>query len=119
MKKKLLIAVVALVVLGVVGFVAFKIMGQRRVDTKVLVAAFVSAPGEVKAQIDQAVVAIKAEDYLASVKALKGVADKGGLSPEQKTVLGRTTSDISGMKLGDKADAVTEVILDIQTKLSE
>jgi hypothetical protein len=119
MKKKLLIALVALALFGCIGFVAFKIMGERRVSTPLLTAPFASAPAEVKARVDQAAAAIKSADYLASVKALKAVADKGGLSQEQKDAITHTTSDISGMKLGDQADAVTEVILEIQTKLAE
>jgi hypothetical protein len=119
MKKKLLIALVALAVCGGIGFVVFKIMSQRSVSTRLLTAPFVSAPAEAKALIDQAAAAIKSGDYLASVKALKAAADKGGLSQEQKDAIGRTLSDISGMKLGANADAVTELILEIQTKLAE
>jgi len=119
MKKKLLIALVVLAVVGCIAFVAFKIAGQRSVSTSLLTAPFASAPAEVKTQVNQAAAAIKAKDYLGSVKALKVVADKGGLSQEQKDAIGRTLSDVSGMKLGDHADAVTEVILEIQTKLME
>jgi hypothetical protein len=119
MKKKILIALVALAVIAGIGFGVYKYMAQRRVNTTLLTAPFASAPNEVKAQVDQAAVAVKAKDYLASVKALKVVADKGGLSQEQKDAIDRTLNDISGMKLGTKADAVTEVILEIQTKLAE
>jgi hypothetical protein len=119
MKKKLLIALVALAVVGGIGFVVFTIMSQRSVSTSLLTTPFASAPAETKAQVDQAAAAIKSADYLASVKALKVVADKGGLSQEQKDAIGRTLSDVSGMKLGASAEAVTEVILEIQTKLAE
>jgi hypothetical protein len=119
MKKKLLIVLVIFAVFGAVGFGVYKYMGQRRVSTSLLAAPFASAPADVKTQIDQASAAIKSGDYLASVKALQAVADKGGLSQEQKSAIDRTLSDISGMKLGANADAVTEVILEIQTKLAE
>jgi hypothetical protein len=119
MKKKVLIALVALAVVAGIAYVGYKIMSQRSVSTSLLTAPFASAPAEVKAQVDQAAAAIKSADYLASVKALKVVADKGGLSQEQKDAIYRTCNDISGMKLGTNADAVTEVILEIQTKLAE
>ncbi len=122
MKKKLLIALVVLVVLACAGFVAFHIMSQRSVSTSLLVAPFASSPADVKTQIDQAAAAIKTADYLTSVKALKIVADKGGLTKEQKDAIDRTCNDISGMisaKPTANNDAVTEVILEIQTKLAE
>jgi hypothetical protein len=119
MKKKLLVVLVIFAVLGAVGFGVYKYMGQRRVSTSLLATPFASAPADVKALIDQAAAGIKSADYLGSVKALKAVADKGGLSKEQKAAIDRTLNDISGMKLGAQADAVTEVILEIQTKLAE
>jgi hypothetical protein len=122
MKKKLLIALVALALFGCIGYVAFKIMGERSVSTSLLAAPFASAPAELKAQVDQAAAAIKSADYLTGVKALKAVVDKGGLSKEQKDAVDRTLNDISGMmsaKPGPNNDAVTEVILEIQTKLNE
>jgi hypothetical protein len=122
MKKKVVVALVALAILGCIGFVVFKIISQRSVSTSLLTAPFASAPAEVKTQVDQAAAAIKSKDYLASVKALKVVADKGGLSKDQKDGIDRTLNDISGMisaKPGPNNDAVTEVILEIQTKLSE
>ena len=122
MKKKVLIVIVALAVIAGIGFGVYRHMAQRRVNTSLLTAAFASAPAEVKAQVDQAVAAIKSADYLTSVKALKVVADKGGLSKEQKDVVDSTCSDISGMisaKPGPNNEAVTEVILEIQTKLAE
>ncbi len=122
MKKKLLVALVALAVVGCIALVWFLITSQRSVNTSLLTAPFASAPAEVKTQVDQAAAAIKAKDYLSSVKALKVVADKGGLSQEQKDAIDRTVNDISGMisaKPGANNDAVTEVILEIQTKLME
>ena len=123
MKKKVLIALVALAVIAGIGYGVYqKVFAQRRVNTSLLTTAFAPAPAEVKTQIDQAVVAIKSADWLASVKVLKVVTDKGGLSQEQKDVLGGTCSDISGMisaKPGPNNEAVTEVILEIQTKLAE
>ena len=119
MKKKVLIALVALAVVAGIGFAVYKVMSQRSVSTSLLTEPFASAPVEVKAQVDQAATAIKAKDYLASVKALQAAAEKGGLSQEQKNAIDRACSDISGMKLGANADAVTEVILEIQTKLAE
>ena len=119
MKKKLLIVLVLLAVFGAIGLGVYKYMGQRRVSTSLLADPFASASTEVKTQIDEVAAAIKSADYLGSVKLLQAVVEKGGLSQDQKRAIERTLMDISGMKLGADAEAVTEVIYEIQAKLAE
>jgi len=120
--KRLLIAVVVLLVVGLVGA---GIMGlgcskERKVETDKLSQAFSASSAEVKAEVQTALSAIKTRDFTAALTSLDKVVKAGNLTDSQKQAIGDSVTDITVIisetppanadELFDKVADITEAV---------
>jgi hypothetical protein len=90
------------------------------VDTSKLQRAFGPAEAELKAGVDKAVAAVKAQDYQGALAALQEVAAKAKLTPEQQQAIQEVIAQVQAKiaELAGKAsEGATKAIGDIQNAL--
>ena len=120
--KRLLIAVVVLLVVGLVGagIMAFGCSKERQVETDKLSQAFSTSSAEVKAEVQSALGAIKTRDFTTALTSLDKVVKAGNLTDAQKLAIGDSVTDITVIisetppanadELFDKVADITEAV---------
>ena len=120
--KRLLIAVVVLLVVGLVGagIMAFGCSKERQVETDKLSQAFSESSTEVKAEVQTALGAIKTRDFTTALTSLDKVVKAGNLTDAQKLAIGDSVTDITVIieetppanagELFDKVADITEAV---------
>jgi hypothetical protein len=93
---------------------------KHSVDTGRLSTGFASASGDLKANVDKAIAAIKAENHAEAIDTLSVIAEAEGLTDDQKQAMMDTLIDIQVIVSENPptdADALFEKIDALNTKL--
>jgi hypothetical protein len=93
----------------------------RKVETDLLSQSFVSAPAEVRAEVQKAVAGIKAKDYTVALTALKTVTESVELTDDQKRAVSDSVTDITVILTEnppENADALYDMIEEITDAVS-
>jgi len=110
--KKLLFAITAIVGLGLLGLTGCKKEGG--IDTSKIESAFQAAAAADKAEVDNAITALKAGEFSSALASLQKAAANVNLTPEQKSAISDLINEVKA-----KVGAAAKQVVDDASKAAE
>ena len=104
-KKWLVLSLIACAGIALLGFAGCSKGGGGSIDTSKVQSAFENAPPVDKAEAQNAIAAVKSQDYAGALASCKKVVTSANLTPEQKSAVQDLMSQIQtkGLSLGQSA----------------